>query len=81
MMKTCYFCRGELKKEKIRHVHRWGERIIVFDHVPAEVCQQCGEVYLSPEILEVIDRLTLEEQKPERFIRVPVFSLADKVPV
>ncbi len=81
MMKTCYFCRGELKEDRIRHVHRWGERIIVFDHVPAEVCQQCGEVYLSPEVLKIIDQLTLEGQEPEQIIEVPVFSLADKVSV
>ena len=46
-MKTCYFCKGEVVKKKIQHVHQWGEKIVLFEDVPAEVCQQCGEIYFS----------------------------------
>lgn len=75
-MKTCYFCKGPVKKAKIRHVHRWGERIIVFEHVPAELCQQCGEVYLDPHVLEAMDRIAGSDAEPKATISVPVFSLA-----
>ncbi|MGQ9626165.1 MAG: type II toxin-antitoxin system MqsA family antitoxin [Anaerolineae bacterium] len=75
-MNECYFCKGRIEKRTIRHIHRWGEKIIIFDDVPAEVCTQCGEVYLSPEVLKEIDRFTLEAREPELTITVPVFSLA-----
>ncbi|MFB0546702.1 MAG: type II toxin-antitoxin system MqsA family antitoxin [Anaerolineae bacterium] len=78
-MKICYFCKGKVRRGKIRHIHRWGEKIIVFDDVPAEICQQCGETYLGPEVLDIIERFTLEEREPEQIISVPVFSLADKI--
>ena len=76
-VKTCYFCKGQVKKTQIRHVHRWGERIIVFEDVPAELCQQCGEVYLDPHILEAMDQLTTSGGEPKATLSVPVFSLAE----
>ena len=74
-MKTCYFCQGEVINQRIRHVHHWGDEIIIFENVPAEVCTQCGEVYFSPEVLETMDKDTLEGTPPDKSISVPVFSL------
>jgi len=79
-MKTCYFCKGRLAHKRIRHVHRWGNRIVIFDDVPAEVCQQCGEVYLSPEVLQLMDEMTLQDYQPKAVLSVPVFSLPERVP-
>ena len=75
-MEACLFCRGPVQESRIRHVHRWGEGIVVFEHVPAEVCQQCGEVYLDPNVLEAIDVITSSEAEPEAILSVPVYSLA-----
>lgn len=74
-MKTCYFCKGTVKRKRIRHVHHWGDQIIVFENVPAEVCEQCGEVYFSPDVLKIMDKATLEKTKPDKTLSVPVFSL------
>ncbi len=74
-MKTCYFCQGEVINKRIRHVHHWGDEIVIFENVPAEVCTQCGEVYFSPEVLEMMDKVTLERTPPDKSIAVPVFSL------
>ncbi|MBI3195604.1 MAG: YgiT-type zinc finger protein [Ignavibacteriae bacterium] len=59
-MKRCYFCKGFLSNERIRHVHQWGEKIVLFENLDVEKCTQCGEVFLSPETLEMIDRKTDE---------------------
>ncbi len=74
-MKTCYFCQGEVINKRIRHVHHWNEEIVIFENVPVEVCTQCGEVYFSPEVLEMMDKATLEQTPPDKSIAVPVFSL------
>jgi YgiT-type zinc finger domain-containing protein len=79
-MQKCYFCQGRLTHKRIQHVHRWGNRIIIFDDVPAEVCQQCGEVYFSPEVLKLMDEMTLRDYQPKAVIPVPVFSLPEMVP-
>ena len=74
-MKTCYFCQGEVIKKRIRHVHHWGDELVIFENVLAEVCTQCGEVYFSPEVLETMDKANLERTPPDKSIAVPVFSL------
>jgi len=47
--------------------------------VPADVCEQCGEVYFSPEVLEMMDQITLERTKPKATLTVPIFSLPELV--
>jgi len=78
-MKTCYFCKGEVVEKKIQHVHQWGEKIVIFEDVPAEVCQQCGEIYFSPEVLEKMDEVMMGEEKPKATISIPIFSLTEAV--
>lgn len=75
-MSTCYFCKGHVKPALVRHVHQWGERIIIFDDVPAEVCVQCGETYFGPDALEKMDQITLSGEQPEKELVVPVYSLS-----
>lgn len=74
-MKKCYFCQGKIINKRIRHVHQWGDEIVIFENVPAEVCTQCGEVYFSPDVLKMMDSSTLQDASPEKSIAVPVFSL------
>ncbi len=74
-MTICYFCKGKVRSKRIRHVHHWGDEIVIFENVPAEVCEQCGEVYFAPDVLEMMDKATLKKQKPDKTLAVPVFSL------
>ncbi|MBI4769947.1 MAG: type II toxin-antitoxin system MqsA family antitoxin [Chloroflexi bacterium] len=73
-MVWCYFCKGKLKSTQIRHVHPWKGRVYIFNRVPAEVCQQCGEVYLAPAVLEKMDRVTLGEVVPDSTESIPVYG-------
>ena len=75
-MERCYFCRGQVIPKRVRHVHEWGERVLIFEDVPAEVCQQCGEVYFGPEALKMMDEVTLGQNEAATYLRVPVFSMA-----
>ena len=65
-MKTCYFCKGEVVEKRIQHVHQWDEKTVIFEDVPAEVCHQCGEVFLARGVGEdgCGDEGNMEEMKP-----------------
>ena len=76
MTYECYYCKGRVAPRRIRHVHPWNSRVVIFEDVPAEVCQQCGEVYFSPDTIEMFDRIVREGGKPATVVSVPVFSLA-----
>lgn len=71
-MKRCYFCKGELVEREINHVHSWADKLILFKQTPAEVCKQCGEVYLKPEVAEAFDKATEHLDRIRQTIQVPV---------
>ena len=75
-MTRCLFCRGPVQPGVVQHVHEWGERVVIFKYVPAEVCQQCGEAYFSPDVLKQMDKLAQRNDKAVAKVTVPVYSLA-----
>ncbi len=50
-------CSGVYEKRAITHVVKHHSRLVVLDKVPAEVCRLCGDVLLSMETVEAIERL------------------------
>ncbi|MEA3422089.1 MAG: YgiT-type zinc finger protein [Acidobacteriota bacterium] len=74
-MEKCYFCKSKLTKERVNHIHRWGEKMIFFENVEAEVCKQCGETYFPPESLALMDEKTRLLSTPEKTISIPLVTL------
>jgi len=80
MKKRCYFCKGILSKEKIRHFHQWGEKVVLFEDLEVEKCTQCGEVFLDPPTLERIDAKAKEifaRNAARRNITIPVVAASE----
>ncbi len=73
-MKTCYWCKGPLKRQRIEHMHEWAGQRFLIRNVSAEVCTQCGEAFLSPSTLKAIDRV-VAEGRPRQSVSIPVFEL------
>ncbi len=73
-MKTCYFCKGPLGNRQIEHMHEWAGQRFLIRNVRADVCGQCGEVFLDPGTLKEIDRV-VSEGRPKEHVSVAVFDL------
>jgi len=73
-MKTCYFCKGPLRRRRIEHMHEWGGERFLIRKVPAEVCSQCGEVFLAPKTLKEVDRL-VHKERPQGQVSVAVYEM------
>ena len=69
-MNRCYFCKGTVKPERITHIHRWKEQVIILEDVPSDVCQQCGEVYLAPNVLQAMDPVSYTHLTLPTILRV-----------
>ena len=67
-------CPGEYGERKIVHVVRENDRVIVIDHVPAEVCSVCGDVLLRPETVRRIEELLRSRPRPAS--TVPLYEYA-----
>ena len=76
-MKRCPFCGGELKQTTITHPQEYEGKIIILENLPAEVCLQCGEVFLRPDVLERVQALVWSQAIPKRMVSVPVFDMAE----
>ena len=67
-------CQGEYEQREVVHTIHQGNRIIVIDHVPAEVCTICGDVLFTPETVRQIERLRYTAAAPAR--TVPLYEFA-----
>lgn len=68
-------CPGEYEQREVVHTIRQGDRILVIDHVPAEVCTVCGDVLFTPETVRRIEALRHTSAAPQR--TVPLYEFAD----
>ena len=73
---TCHFCGGELREESTTFVYEDDGKLIVVRHVPALVCQSCGEKEYTPEITHRLYAFVKESPRPVTTLRVPLYDLA-----
>jgi YgiT-type zinc finger domain-containing protein len=66
-------------KKVVTHVHTWKGKFFLFEDVPADVCQPCGETYFSPDVLEAMEKIVVNDMEPKTKVAVPVFSMANTV--
>ncbi len=71
---TLQGCPGDYEDRAITHTVRHRGRVVVIDHVPAEVCSICGDVLLSPATVRHIEDLLRREAEPVR--TVPLYEYA-----
>lgn len=71
---TCEYCGGPIT-EKFVTVHRkFKGQHVLFEHVPAGVCKECGTRYYAANVLKLIEQGLHGRQKVTREILVPVYS-------
>lgn len=75
-MSKCPFCGGSLEEKSISYAQPFQGRIYLLENVPAEVCRQCGEELLSPQVAEKIQQLVWCNAEPTRMAETTVYDLA-----
>ena len=75
-MKNCTIagCHGRYQESSVIHTVRYQGSIVVIDHVPAEVCDLCGDVLFTPETVTHSEHLLTQQSTPER--SVPLYEYA-----
>lgn len=67
-------CPGIYEQRRIAHTVRYQDRVVVIDHVPAEVCTVCGDTLLSREAVERIQEILQKQPAPSG--SVPLYEYA-----
>ena len=60
-------CPGKYEKRLIVHTVKQGEDVLVFEDVPAEVCDVCSDTLLAPETVRHLDELIQAKSEPEKY--------------
>lgn len=76
-MLNCHICGStEFKQVHVDQVFIVNGNYVVVEHIPATVCEQCGEKIFSREVTEKVRELLHGEQEPVRRVEIDVFDLA-----
>ncbi len=59
-------CTGTYEAKSVHHTVRHHGRVIVIDHVPAQVCDVCGDVVFNPRTVRRIEELLETLPQPEQ---------------
>ena len=75
-MFNCHVCGGPAtRNEFVSEVFNIDGRRVLVEHIPAHVCERCGEPTFSRETTEKVRRL-VHEARPAKTVSLDVFALA-----
>ena len=72
------FCAGTLKDKVVTFSYEEGDKYLFVEHVPALVCNKCGERIYSPEVTDKLLKFAKDEFRPVKTVQVPVFDFAER---
>ena len=71
---TIQGCPGRYEKKTVVHTVKLRRNVVVIDHVPAEVCDVCGDVLFAPETVRRIEKLL--RRPPQAAKEIPLYEFA-----
>lgn len=71
---TCPLCKGDMKPDMTIHTVQLKNGAVVIQNVPCLKCEQCGEVVLSADTVEKIERILHMVEKAAAEISVMDFA-------
>lgn len=70
----CSVCGAQLETKTITYTQTIDGKVYIVVDVPAQVCPQCGEIYLSPETVDAIQE-QIEHGQATETRAVPVYRV------
>ncbi len=67
----CSFCGGDVVLRNVELDYRHKDKLYVFQNVPAGICRQCGEKYLTAHVAKKIEH-TIHTKQNWNKIKVPM---------
>lgn len=67
-------CPGHYEKKAITHAIRKKEKVVVIDHVPARICDTCGDILLELKTIRRIEKIISAPGKTRR--SAPLYDYA-----
>jgi HTH-type transcriptional regulator / antitoxin MqsA len=76
-MFRCHVCGNtSAKSDFVSEVFTVDGRHVLVEHIPAQICERCGEPTFSRETTERVRRVIHEKVQPSKTVPLDVFALA-----
>jgi HTH-type transcriptional regulator / antitoxin MqsA len=76
-MFKCHVCGATSAREAfVSEVFTIDTRRVLVEHIPAQVCERCGEATFSRDTAEKVRRIVHGEGRPVRTVPMDVFAMA-----
>ena len=75
-MIECPVCHSQMTRKTIRYSQEWKGDLVVFENVPADVCETCQEQLLEGWVVDKINQTLWSMKPPQRHLQVPLYDLA-----
>ncbi|MFQ5680797.1 MAG: YgiT-type zinc finger protein [Candidatus Omnitrophota bacterium] len=76
LIMQCELCRGRAKEKTVSYSLFYEGHWVIVEHVPAYVCQQCGEKTFAAETTERLQNIFWDKEYPDKKMQVPVFDMS-----
>lgn len=71
----CEYCGGTIIEKQVTVHRQVNGNYILFEDVPAGVCQACGTRYFAANVLKRMEESLRGQQKAMREVLVPVYAI------
>ena len=76
---SCSVCGADVKQQDVTYAQTIDGNVYIVEDVPALVCPQCGEIYLTPATVDAIQE-QIEHGQATETRQVPVFRVPQLAP-
>ena len=73
-MNECMYCKGKLQEKLVSRVQEYKGHWYLIENLPALVCDQCGEIFYTPEAHSLVLKLVREGRTPVRVEQMNVMD-------
>jgi YgiT-type zinc finger domain-containing protein len=75
----CEFCDGRVEQRVVQARFRHRGRTVYIDHVPAWVCNRCGEQYFDAPVYKQMEAIARHSDRITRTISFPLAEYTEAV--
>ena len=75
---SCFYCKGEMKRQFVAHTVDLGKCVVVVRNVPAEICEHCGSTWYDGIVTQKLEMI-VKMIEATAITEVAVVNYADKV--
>ena len=68
----CEYCDGRLEYRHVRAPFHYKSSIIYIDHIPAWVCEKCGERYFDASVYKQLEVIARHRSKIRKTVSFPL---------